>query len=260
MEFRKIQCADEPSAGSDQAKLLQKVYTLLKVCVFLLSFLCMGVIFMVVSSLPASSTSRSDELVFATQAPVSMTPRVSGSASAEQKPLANVLVVSKSIKNHTRMLGMEVAAGAASVVGAHNVRVRDVADAHPSDVAWADAVLLGSPVYNGNVHPAMLDFIDAWPARGSRAILRGKVGGAFVTSDGMSAGGELVLQSLHTAMLVFGFVVAPGPAWNLALGAYSVKELGSVANEWNRPYYNENAKAYGAELARVAVKLKLAHM
>ena len=53
--------------------------------------------------------------------------------------------------------------------------------------------------------------------------------------------------------MIFGFIVAPGPAFNLALGAYAVDEPGTYIDT---DHFRKGGEAYGKELAHVALKLK----
>lgn len=156
--------------------------------------------------------------------------------------------------NHTRALGEAVAAGAGSHMGA-SVRLREVDEASVADVFWADAVVLGSPTYNAAVHPRLQAFVNTWPLRDQR--LRGKVGGSFVTSGGSTAGHELVLASLHASLQIFGFVVAAGPTWLTAFGAYAIDaEPRATLTGFDPNYFLEGGRRYGATVARLAQRLK----
>ena len=52
--------------------------------------------------------------------------------------------------------------------------------------------------------------------------LKQKVGGAFVTAGGISAGGEGTLLSLTRSMLVFQMIIGGGDNWKSAFGACAV--------------------------------------
>ena len=137
--------------------------------------------------------------------------------------------------NFTAQMAAAVASGARSRVGSSRVRVLQPSqvDFRKDILDWADAVVVGTPVYNANVHPVIQQWIDKYgtreqcamwlrliclcaclPASASvsvrvpvfisvdtritpyswdfRADLSNKVGAAFVTAGGMSAGEELV--------------------------------------------------------------------
>jgi len=91
----------------------------------------------------------------------------------------NVLVVYYSVEGHTKTLAEAVAHGARSVNGV-NVKLLPVDKATSNEVLAADAMIIGSPVYNANVAPPVQTFINNWPFDG--APLRDKIGAAFVTA------------------------------------------------------------------------------
>lgn len=64
--------------------------------------------------------------------------------------------------NYTAQLAAAVASGARSKVGASHVRVLTPSevDFKADILEWADAVVVGTPVYNANVHPVVQQWID----------------------------------------------------------------------------------------------------
>jgi len=112
-----------------------------------------------------------------------------------------------------------VAEGAREVEGTE-VWLRQVSEVEPEALLAADGLVLGSPVYNGNVTPEMQTFINGWPFEGRP--FEGRVGGAFVSAGGISAGEEAALQALHRSMLIFGMVIVGGEDWRSAFGASAV--------------------------------------
>ncbi len=170
---------------------------------------------------------------------------------------ASVLVVYFSRTGHTRAMAEAVAGGARAVAGTR-VRLATVAEATVDDVLAADAVILGSPVYNANVAPEVQSFINSWPFEGSP--LRDKVGAAFVTGGGISAGEEAVQLGLLRSMLVFGMVVVGGPDWTGAFGASAVTgeppfdAAGAGAVDER---FLEKARALGRRVAEVAGRLRV---
>ena len=132
-----------------------------------------------------------------------------------------VLIVYYSQQGHTEKMAEAVERGAKSVKFAR-VRLLSVQDAKNEDVLWADAIILGSPVYNANVAPPVQTFINRWPFQG--APLKDKIGAAFVTAGGISAGEEFVQLNLLKSMLIFGMIIVGGPNWIQAFGASAVTE------------------------------------
>ena len=132
-----------------------------------------------------------------------------------------VLIVYYSQQDHTEKMAKAVERGAKTVEFAR-VRILSVQDAKNEDVLWADAIILGSPVYNANVAPPVQTFINRWPFQG--APLKDKIGAAFVTAGGISAGEEFVQLNLLKSMLIFGMIIVGGPNWTQAFGASAVTE------------------------------------
>jgi NAD(P)H dehydrogenase (quinone) len=188
----------------------------------------------------------------------------------EESKKASVLVVYFSAKGHTRVMAEAVAKGARSVEGAVvNLRsiseiplnVRSVADATVEDVLAADAVILGSPVYKANVAPPLQEFINSWPIKDN--ALRDKLGAAFVTASGISAGEELVQMDIIHSMLVCQMIVVGGPDARQPLGASAIigenpsgksedKQEESLVPE----YYLKKGEALGMRVAQLAVRMK----
>merc|ERR1712070_1290310 len=80
---------------------------------------------------------------------------------------------------------------------------------------WADAVVLGSGVYNGNPSPSMLSFINSFDFMDD---LSSMVGGSFATASGPAAGLELVIGSMERGLKMFGMVTVGGTHWQNSEG------------------------------------------
>lgn len=178
--------------------------------------------------------------------------------AGQSQPNANVLIVYYSALGHTQALAEALAKGARSVGGV-NVVLKTVTEATENDVLVADAIIVGSPVYNANVAPEVQKFINSWPFEGSP--LRDKIGAAFVTAGGFSAGEELVQMNLLHSMLVFGMIVVGGPDWQQPFGASGIvgekpfeteQQAGKVDEQ-----FLKKGEALGKRVAEVARRLKL---
>lgn len=130
-----------------------------------------------------------------------------------------VLISYYSKTGNTRQMAEAIAEGA-NATGKVFVVVKSVGETTHADLLAADAIILGSPVYNANVAPAVQGFIASWPFEG--AHLRNKIGAAFVTAGGISAGEELVQMSILQSMLIFGMIVVGGEDWKSPFGASAV--------------------------------------
>ncbi len=173
------------------------------------------------------------------------------------KDSSNVLIVYFSKTGHTKTMAEHVAKGARSAENI-NVQLLSVGEATNEAIINADAIILGSPVYNANVAPEMQKFINNWPFRG--APLKDKIGAAFVTAGGISTGEELVQLNLLRSMLVFGMIVVGGENWQSAFGASAITGEGGFdtkgkAEEIDKMFLDK-AETLGKRVAKVASKLK----
>lgn len=182
---------------------------------------------------------------------------VSGQAPGDS---ADVLVVYYSVGGHTRLLAEAVSRGASAVAGAR-VKLLQVENTTTADVLAAEAIIVGSPVYNANVAPPVQSFINDWPFAG--APLRDKIGAAFVTAGGISAGEELVQLNILHSMLIFGMIVVGGPDWQQAFGASAITNEKPYRDETNPTAVAESflakGEALGRRVAEVAIKLHTAN-
>lgn len=178
------------------------------------------------------------------------------SASAVAAPGVHILVAYHSTMGHTKAMAEAVGAGAKQVEGV-SVTVAPVGDITTDMLLKADALIVGSPVINGNVHPEVLTFISRWPFKGNP--MRDKIGAAFTSSGGFSAGEEHVLHSIHNAMLIHNMIVVGGADWRSAFGASAVvseqpylteNEKGKVSD-----YFLEKGRALGHRVATLTLKL-----
>lgn len=173
------------------------------------------------------------------------------------KDSTNVLIVYFSKTGHTKTMAEHVAKGAEAV---ENVKVQlsSVERATNEDVLNADAIILGSPVYNANVAPEIQRFINNWPFKG--APLRDKIGAAFVSGGGISAGEELAQLNLLHSMLVFGMIIVGGDNWQSAFGASAITgeepfDTNGKAGQINEMFLKK-AEALGKRVAQITIELK----
>jgi multimeric flavodoxin WrbA len=140
-----------------------------------------------------------------------------------------------------------VARGVRSASGA-TAKVLSVDQAKASDALSADAIILGSPVYNANVAPPIQDFINSWPFEEQK--FRNKVGAAFVTGGGISAGEELVQLNILHSMLIFNMIIVGGPNWQQAFGASAITGETPFNQEDAEEIVHPDFLAKGAALGR----------
>lgn len=129
-----------------------------------------------------------------------------------------ILIAYYSQNGHTLEMAEAVEKGAKST-GIKVLR-KSVEEVTQDELLKADAIIVGSPVYNANVAPEVQQFINSWPFEG--APLKDKLGAAFVTAGGISAGEETTQLSILRSMLIFGMIVVGGPNWTQAFGASAI--------------------------------------
>ncbi len=163
-----------------------------------------------------------------------------------------VLIVYQSKTGHTRQMADAVAAGARQI---DSVRVRVVAveKASERDIREAQAIVLGCPVYNGTVPPVTQRFINRWPFEGQP--LKDKIGAAFVSAGGISAGQESTMLQLLRSMLIFNMIIVGGEEWTTAFGAAAVTEEPPFTGDKVAPSFLEKGRRLGLRVARLAQTL-----
>lgn len=139
------------------------------------------------------------------------------SVYGQHKPM--VLIAYYSPSGSTKKLAESIGEGARSVEGVEVV-LAPIGEVSPQNLLDAQAILLGSPVYNGNITPAVQEFINSWPFEGRP--MKDKLGAAFVTGGGISIGEEGVMLDILRAMLIQGMVVLGGEEVEAAFGASAI--------------------------------------
>ncbi len=120
----------------------------------------------------------------------------------------SILIVYYSFTGNTEKMAKAVAEGAQKIPGV-NVITRTIDKVTETELKHADAVLLGSPTYYGNMAGQMKSFIDDWWLKYKISLVN-KVGGAFSTGGDQTGGKEHVIHSLVIAMMNAGMILV-GP-------------------------------------------------
>jgi len=134
----------------------------------------------------------------------------SPSQAADPQPVT-VLVTYHSATGNTEKMAQGVAEGAKAVSGTLVVLKR-VGDVTENDLVSADAVIVGSPVYFGNMSGEVKTFFDNWSKFGlfRDRKMRNKVGGAFATGASISSGKEVTILTIFAAMFINQMIVVSG--------------------------------------------------
>jgi NAD(P)H dehydrogenase (quinone) len=131
--------------------------------------------------------------------------------AADTTPVS-VLIVYHSASGNTEKMAHGVADGVKAVSGA-NVVLKRVAEVAANDLLSSDAVIVGSPVYFGNMSGEVKTFFDGWTLKYDlfrERKMRNKIGGAFATGASISNGKEVTILSIFAAMFINQMIVVSG--------------------------------------------------
>jgi NAD(P)H dehydrogenase (quinone) len=124
----------------------------------------------------------------------------------------NVLIVYHSASGNTEKMAQAVAEGAKGISGA-KVLLKRVGEVAAEDLVSSDAVIVGTPVYFGNMSGEVKTFFDNWNLKfrlSQERRMANKVGGAFATGASISSGKELTILSIIGAMLLNQMIIVSG--------------------------------------------------
>jgi len=100
------------------------------------------------------------------------------------------------------------------------VTVKKADETELEDLLKADAIIVGSPTYYGQMSSKIKALFDK--SVEVHGELEGKVGAAFTSSDGTATGAETTILSIIQAMLIHGMIIQ-GKAKGAHYGAAAVK-------------------------------------
>ena len=78
-----------------------------------------------------------------------------------------------------------------------------------ADAEWADAIVFGTPTRFGNASAELKAYIDSLGGLWFQGKLNGKVGSAFVSTQGAHGGNESTIISLYNPMAHLGMIIVP---------------------------------------------------
>ncbi len=165
-----------------------------------------------------------------------------------------ILISYYSKTGNTEAMAEAVKKGAESVDKV-SVLLKSVEDTTEEDLLEASAIIVGSPVYNANVAPQVQEFITLWPFEGTP--LKNKVGAAFVTAGGISAGEEATMLNILQSMMIFGMIIVGGDDWTAPFGASAiVGEPPFDKTETIDPEFLQKGENLGRRVAEITLKLQ----
>jgi NAD(P)H dehydrogenase (quinone) len=124
-----------------------------------------------------------------------------------------VLVTYHSATGNTEKMAQGVAEGA-KAVSSTSVVLKRVGEVIGDDLLSADAIVVGSPVYVGNMSGEVKTFFDNWGLKFGLGTgtgkMRNKVGAAFATGGSVSNGKDIARLTILGAMLIHQMIVISG--------------------------------------------------
>jgi NAD(P)H dehydrogenase (quinone) len=131
--------------------------------------------------------------------------------------------------------------------------------ATPTDLAWADGIVLGAPARTGMVTPQLGYFIETAEPLRALGRLAGKTATAFITTRYTHAGSESALLALYQVMHHWGAVIVPPGYTDPAIfdaggNPYGTSYATSAGPEPNQATLAA-AEYQGARLALIAAQL-----
>ncbi|WXG44074.1 MAG: NAD(P)H-dependent oxidoreductase [Promethearchaeati archaeon SRVP18_Atabeyarchaeia-1] len=157
--------------------------------------------------------------------------------------MTKILIVYESQTGNTEKMAEAIAAGVGEVKGVE-CEVKKVSKARLDDLVAADAIIMGSPTYYGEMSAALKSFIDS--SAQIHGKLEGKVGAAFTSAGGTASGAETTLLSILQTMLVHGMIIQGRP---------DDKHYGVACVESPNEGATENCRKLGRRTAELTLKI-----
>ncbi len=121
--------------------------------------------------------------------------------------MAKGIVIYHSRSGNTQIMA-ETIAGAMVEAGLPT-ECKAVADVTPDDMFAADAVVIGSPTYYGQMAAPIKQLLDESVSKHGK--LDRKIGGAFTSSVNVGGGNETTIRGILDALLIHGFIIEGDP-------------------------------------------------
>jgi NAD(P)H dehydrogenase (quinone) len=86
---------------------------------------------------------------------------------------------------------------------------KELPPATGDDIAWADAVIFGSPTRFGGAAAQLREFLDSLGGLWSQGKLADKVYAAFTSSNTAHGGQETTILTLYITLMHFGGIIVP---------------------------------------------------
>lgn len=162
--------------------------------------------------------------------------------------LPTILITYHSESGKTEAMAKAVAKGVEEVKGVTYI-LKPIHEVTQEEVLHADAIILGSPVYNANMTPEVQMFINSWPFE--NRPLKNKIGAVFVTGGGFSIGEEAVMFSMIRAMMIHGMIIVGGDEVEAAFGASAITGEGDFEGKEVQEIFLKKAEGLGKRVGEI---------
>jgi NAD(P)H dehydrogenase (quinone) len=129
------------------------------------------------------------------------------SINIQERIMAKGIVIYHSRSGNTQLMAETIAA--AMNESGLETQCKAVSEATTDDMLEADAVLLGSPTYYGQMAAPIKQLLDESVSKHGK--LDRKIGGAFTSSVDVGGGNETTIMGILETLLVHGFIVEGDP-------------------------------------------------
>ncbi|MHB0886679.1 MAG: flavodoxin family protein [Bacillota bacterium] len=133
----------------------------------------------------------------------------------------------------------------------------DMADLY-EPIVWADAYIIGSPVYNMTISGPLQTFFNRWRPLHHvyKGLLDSRVGGAIAVGGSRNGGQELTASALVHMFLSRGMVVVGGGGFDCYGGAYVVSHDHLAKGAEEDEIGMDSVRRLGRRVAQLAAWLK----
>jgi NAD(P)H dehydrogenase (quinone) len=174
-----------------------------------------------------------------------------------QQPPVRILIAYYSVSGNTETLARAVRDGAASVPGAEPL-LRKIADATPAEIAAADGIILGTPVYWQGLAPESKRFLDRVGealGKSGKEFGEGRTAAVFCTAGAVSSGKDLARVSALASFLGMRFI-AVGGVDDDGFGTLGAQATTGPADPGVSDKERAEARRFGERFARITRQFK----
>jgi NAD(P)H dehydrogenase (quinone) len=174
------------------------------------------------------------------------------SHSTYAQSFPTILITYHSESGKTQAMAEAVAKGVVAIEGVSGV-LKPLSEVTENDILQASAIILGSPVYNGNMTPEVQAFINSWPFEGRP--LKNKIGAVFVTGGGFSIGEEATMFAMIRSMMIHGMIIVGGDELEAAFGASAITGEGDFVGREVQDIFLMKAEGLGYRVGMLVLKV-----